>query len=163
VVDTDVTPRGQAPALTNVRAVARCVSVCRARQSIMPRSRPAFTLIELIVVIVVLGLLAGLVAPQIFGRVAEAKAVSARTQLQLLAAALDGYRLDNGSYPTTAQGLGALIAERDSPRPLGPRVPLRRARHPEPHGLRPLHPRPRRQARRRGRGRRHHRAVANTP
>jgi general secretion pathway protein G len=72
------------------------------------RARPAFTLIELIVVLVVLGLLAGLVAPQIFGRVSEAKAVSARTQLQLLSAALDGYRLDNGSYPTTAQGLGAL-------------------------------------------------------
>jgi general secretion pathway protein G len=72
--------------------------------------RAGFTLIELIVVIVVLGLLAGLVAPQIFGRVSEAKTVSARTQLQLLSAALDGYRLDNGSYPTTVQGLPALTA-----------------------------------------------------
>lgn len=73
------------------------------------RGRNGFTLIELIVVIVVLGLLAGLVAPQIFGRVSEAKAVTARTQMQLLSAALDGYRLDNGSYPTTAQGLRALM------------------------------------------------------
>jgi general secretion pathway protein G len=74
------------------------------------RSRRAgFTLIELIVVIVVLGLLAGLVAPQIFGRVSEAKGVTARTQMELLSAALDGYRLDNGSYPTTAQGLQALM------------------------------------------------------
>jgi general secretion pathway protein G len=68
-----------------------------------------FTLIELIVVLVVLGLLAGLVAPQIFGRVSEAKLVTTRTQMELLGAALDGYRLDNGSYPTTAQGLRALV------------------------------------------------------
>jgi general secretion pathway protein G len=72
----------------------------------------AFTLIELVVVIIVLGLLAGLVAPQIFGRVAEAKSVAARTQLELLGVALDSYRLDNGSYPTTEQGLAAL---RDKP------------------------------------------------
>lgn len=73
------------------------------------RNDRGFTLIELIVVIVVLGLLAGLVAPQIFGRVSEAKAVTARTQMELLAAALDGYRLDNGGYPTTTQGLRALV------------------------------------------------------
>jgi general secretion pathway protein G len=71
------------------------------------RSR-GFTLIELVVVIIVLGLLAGLVAPQIFGRVSEAKGVAAKTQLELLGAALDGYRLDNGAYPTTEQGLAAL-------------------------------------------------------
>ena len=76
------------------------------------RRRGAFTLIELVVVIIVLGLLAGLVAPQIFGRVSEAKAVAAKTQLELLGAALDSYRLDNGSYPTTEQGLAAL---RDKP------------------------------------------------
>ncbi len=73
------------------------------------RPRNGFTLIELIVVIVVLGLLAGLVAPQIFGRVSEAKAVTTRTQMELLSAALDGYRLDNGGYPSTAQGLRALV------------------------------------------------------
>jgi general secretion pathway protein G len=74
--------------------------------------RRGFTLIELIVVIIVLGLLAGLVAPQIFGRVSEAKSVTAKTQIELLAAALDSYRLDNGGYPTTEQGLAAL---RDKP------------------------------------------------
>ncbi len=72
------------------------------------RRRRGFTLIELIVVIIVLGLLAGLVAPQIFGRVSEAKAVTAKTQIELLGAALDSYRLDNSSYPTTEQGLAAL-------------------------------------------------------
>jgi general secretion pathway protein G len=70
--------------------------------------RPGFTLLELIVVIIVLGLLAGLVAPQIFGRVSEAKTTTARTQLELIGVALDNYRLDNGSYPTTEQGLQAL-------------------------------------------------------
>ncbi len=71
--------------------------------------RPGFTLLEVIVVIIVLGLLAGLVAPQIFGRVSEAKATTARTQIELLSVALDNYRLDNGLYPTTEQGLSALL------------------------------------------------------
>ncbi|MBC7897220.1 MAG: type II secretion system major pseudopilin GspG [Cytophagaceae bacterium] len=70
--------------------------------------RKGFTLLELIVVIIVLGLLVGLVAPQIFGRVGEAKDVAARTQMALLGTALDNFRLDNSSYPLTAQGLVAL-------------------------------------------------------
>ena len=77
----------------------------------MPATRrPArgFTLLELLVVIIVLGLLAGLVAPQIFGRVGEAKVTTARTQMSLVGTALDSYRLDNGAYPTTEQGLQAL-------------------------------------------------------
>jgi general secretion pathway protein G len=70
-----------------------------------------FTLIELMVVIIVLGLLAGLVAPRIIGRVSEAKSASARTQIELLGVALDNYRLDTGGYPTTEQGLAALEAK----------------------------------------------------
>jgi general secretion pathway protein G len=76
------------------------------------RSARGFTLIELVVVIIVLGLLAGLVGPQILGRLSEAKSTTARTQIDLLGVALDSYRLDNGSYPTTEQGLAAL---RDRP------------------------------------------------
>ena len=76
------------------------------------RRRSGFTLLELVVVIIVLGLLAGIVAPQIIGRLSEAKSTTARTQIELLSVALDGYRLDNGSYPTTDQGLAAL---RDRP------------------------------------------------
>jgi general secretion pathway protein G len=100
-----------------------------------PRRR-GFTLIELIVVIVVLGLLAGLVAPQIFGRVSEAKAVTARTQIELLATALDSYRLDNGGYPTTAQGLAALTqAPTSAPVPTSWRGPyLRKAVPLDPWG-----------------------------
>ena len=58
-------------------------------------------------VIIVLALLA-LVAPQIFGRLSEARGTAARTQMALIATALDNYRLDNGGYPTTEQGLEAL-------------------------------------------------------
>ncbi len=67
-----------------------------------------FTLIEILVVIIVLGLLAALVGPRILGRVSEAKTATARTQIELLGLALDNYRLDNGSYPTSEQGLEAL-------------------------------------------------------
>src|SRR2546422_2491583 len=77
----------------------------------MRRSREGargFTLIEILVVIIVLGLLAALVGPRILGRVSEAKSATARTQIALLGVALDNYRLDNGTYPTTEQGLDAL-------------------------------------------------------
>ncbi len=95
------------------------------------RHAAGFTLIELIVVIVVLGLLAGLVAPQIFGRVSEAKAVTARSQLELIGAALDGYRLDTGTYPTTAQGLNALLTRpTESPVPSQWRGPYLRKQVP---------------------------------
>lgn len=70
--------------------------------------RSGFTLLELVVVIIVLGLLVGLVGPQIIGRLSEAKGTTAKTQVELFSVALDGYRLDNGSYPTTEQGLAAL-------------------------------------------------------
>lgn len=72
------------------------------------RSKRGFTLLELVVVIIVLGLLAAIVAPQILGRVSDARTTSAETQVALFGTALDNYRLDNGAYPTTEQGLAAL-------------------------------------------------------
>ena len=72
------------------------------------RARRGFTLIELLVVIVVLGVLASLVAPNIFRHVGTAKETTARAQIEMLGAALDAYRLDTGRYPTTEQGLAAL-------------------------------------------------------
>lgn len=87
----------------------RCASSRSTRnRRALTRGARGFTLLELLVVVIVLGLLAGLVAPQIFGRVGEAKSGTARTQMALLATALDSYRLDNGAYPTTEQGLEAL-------------------------------------------------------
>lgn len=68
-----------------------------------------FTLIELLVVIVVLGLLAGMIAPQLMGRSDDAKIVRAQADIQSLSTAIDMYKLDNGIYPDTEQGLNALI------------------------------------------------------
>jgi general secretion pathway protein G len=80
----------------------------RRRERGSGRSVRGFTLIELLVVLIVIGMLAGLVAPQILGRVSEAKTTTARTQIEMLGLALDNYRLDNGAYPTSEQGLAAL-------------------------------------------------------
>lgn len=68
-----------------------------------------FTLIELMVVIVILGILAGLIVPRIMDRPDEAKQMKARMQIESLETALKLYKLDNGSYPTTEQGLQALV------------------------------------------------------
>lgn len=70
--------------------------------------RSGFTLIEVLVVIAVIAMLAALVAPNVFQHVGTAKDATARSQIELLGAALDSYRLDNGRYPTTEQGLEAL-------------------------------------------------------
>jgi len=72
------------------------------------RLRAGFTLIEILVVIVVIAILATLVAPNIFQHVGAAKSATAKTQIEMIGAALDAYRLDNGQYPTTEQGLAAL-------------------------------------------------------
>jgi len=76
----------------------------------MKRHERGFTLIELMVVIVILGVLAGLIVPRIMGRPDEARRAKARIQLESLETALKLYRLDNGNYPTTEQGLQALVA-----------------------------------------------------
>ncbi|MDD5711405.1 MAG: type II secretion system major pseudopilin GspG [Smithellaceae bacterium] len=68
-----------------------------------------FTLIELMVVIVILGILAGLIIPRIMGRPDEARQAKARMQIEGMETALKLYKLDNGSYPTTEQGLQALV------------------------------------------------------
>jgi general secretion pathway protein G len=68
-----------------------------------------FTLIELMVVIIILGILAMWVAPKIMSRPEEAKQVKARLDIQNLETALKLYKLDNGSYPSTDQGLQALV------------------------------------------------------
>jgi general secretion pathway protein G len=100
--------------------------------------RRGFTLIEILVVIIVLGLLAALVGPRILGRVSEAKSATARTQIELLGMALDNYRLDNGAYPTTEQGLDALQAKPTrEPIPLNWRGPYLRRPSPSTPGVGP--------------------------
>jgi general secretion pathway protein G len=73
------------------------------------RSQRGFSLIELLVVIIILGLIAGLVGPRLFGRVGQSKQAAARAQIELFGAALDQYRLDIGAYPPAAVGLQALV------------------------------------------------------
>ncbi|MBU0995647.1 MAG: type II secretion system major pseudopilin GspG [Proteobacteria bacterium] len=68
-----------------------------------------FTLIELMVVMVILGILASRIVPMILGRVDEAKFTDAKMDIQALETALKLYKLDNGDYPTTEQGLLALV------------------------------------------------------
>ena len=70
-----------------------------------------FTLIELMVVIVILGILAGLIVPRIMGRPEEAKQLKAKMQIESLETAIKLYQLDNGSYPSTEQGLQALVEQ----------------------------------------------------
>jgi len=73
------------------------------------RKDRGFTLIELMVVIVILGILAGLIIPRIMGRPDEARRAKARIQIESLGTALKLYKLDNGNYPTTEQGLQGLV------------------------------------------------------
>jgi general secretion pathway protein G len=68
-----------------------------------------FSLIELMVVMVIIGLLAALVAPKLFPKLGKGKQAAAKAQIELLNQALDQYRLDTGSYPSTQEGLNALM------------------------------------------------------
>ncbi|HEY1057175.1 MAG TPA: type II secretion system major pseudopilin GspG [Limnobacter sp.] len=73
------------------------------------RQSAGFTLIEIMVVVVILGILATLVVPKIMGRPDEARVVAARQDIASIMQALNLYRLDNSRYPTTEQGLQALV------------------------------------------------------
>ena len=75
----------------------------------MIRQNSGFTLIELMVVVVILGILATVVLPKIMGRPDEAKRVKAKVDISAIETALKLYKLDTGKYPTTEQGLKALV------------------------------------------------------
>lgn len=78
------------------------------RRSLPARKESGFTLLELLVVLVILGLLVGIVAPRFFGQVGKSEVKVATAQIRALEDALDQYRLDVGRYPATEQGLSAL-------------------------------------------------------
>ena len=85
------------------------------------RRTGGFTLLELLVVMVIIGLLAGIVAPQYFAQIGKSNSKVARAQIESFGQALDQYRLDVGHYPTTEQGLLALrTAPQQVPRWQGP-------------------------------------------
>lgn len=81
----------------------------------MPRAARGFTLIEIMVVVVILAILGSLVAPQILSRIDEARVTKAKNDLRLYESALDMYRMDNFKYPTTDEGLQALVTKPNDP------------------------------------------------
>ncbi|MEJ7667256.1 MAG: type II secretion system major pseudopilin GspG [Casimicrobiaceae bacterium] len=87
---------------------------CRARVSCL-RTAAGFTLIEIMVVIVILGVLAALIVPRVLERPDEARAIAAKSDIAAVMQALKLYRLDNQRYPTTEQGLRALVAKPEQP------------------------------------------------
>jgi general secretion pathway protein G len=78
------------------------------------RGNRGFSLIELMVVVIILGILAMYIGPKLMGRTEQAKEVQARVQIEGLETALKLYKLDNGTYPTTEQGLQALVERPDT-------------------------------------------------
>lgn len=94
------------------------------------RRTKGFTLIEIMMVIVILGILGVLIVPNIIGRGDQARRVAAESDLRAIANALDLYRLDNGVYPSTTQGLNALVSKPSGfpePRRWGPEPYLKKA------------------------------------
>lgn len=75
------------------------------------RNQLGFTLLELLVVVVIIGLLAAYVAPRYFGQLDKSEIAVARAQMDAFGKALDQYRLDVGRYPTSEQGLSALVKQ----------------------------------------------------
>ena len=90
----------------NVKLLA---PIDRVRRPASRHSQAGFTLIELMVVIVILGLLAAVVVPRFIGATDDAKVAAAKTQVHAFRMALDMYKLKFGNYPKTAEGLDALI------------------------------------------------------
>ena len=81
----------------------------------MRNRHSGFTLIEIMVVVVILAVLGALVVPQILSKVDQARVTAAKTDIRTISGALDQYRLDNFKYPTTEQGLSALVKQPTDP------------------------------------------------
>jgi general secretion pathway protein G len=80
-----------------------------------PRQQSGFTLIEIMVVVIILGILAAIVAPNVIGRIDDAQVTRARQDIRGIESALKFYRMDNFAYPTSEQGLEALVSKPADP------------------------------------------------
>lgn len=106
---------------------------CAPRKRLQASTPRGFTLLELLVVMVIIGLLAGYVAPRYFSQVGKSEVRTAMAQINAFEKALDQYRLDVGRYPTTEQGLSALVSKpANEPKWQGPY--LAKAVPPDPWG-----------------------------
>ena len=79
------------------------------------RNEQGYTLLEILIVLIIIGVLVATVGPELFNRVSQAEQIAAENQIAVFKVALDNYRLDNGQYPTTQQGLKALIEDPSAP------------------------------------------------
>ncbi len=123
---TSSTPSGLCRVLQRPRRVGQTARHARGRPH-------GFTLLELLVVVVIIGLLAAYVGPRYFAQLNKSERSTAHSQIEAFARALDTYRLDTGRYPSAAQGLAALSARpADEPRWNGPY--LQKAPPPDPWG-----------------------------
>lgn len=103
-------PRSKAPSsLVRRRGASRLGALSRAFAGAR-----GFTLIEILVVVVILGILAGLIVPRIMDRPDQARVVAAKNDINAISNALKLYRLDNGTYPSAEQGLQALVRRPES-------------------------------------------------
>ena len=97
-----------------------------------PKDKKGFTLVELLVVMAIIALLAALVGPKLFPKLGKGKQSAAKAQIELIGQALDQFRLDVGRYPTTQEGLNALMVNPGVDNWEGPY--LKKALPPDPWG-----------------------------
>ncbi len=81
------------------------------KRNLLLKDNRGFSLIEIMVVMIIIGLLASFIGPQLFGKLGKAKQTTAKAQIEMLMAALDAYRLDVGKYPSQQEGLEALVRD----------------------------------------------------
>jgi general secretion pathway protein G len=101
--------------MTTFLAGASHAGIARYRLSAPRPASAGFTLLEIMVVVVILGILAALVAPNVIRRIDDANITKVKQDIRALETALNLYRMDNFRYPTTEQGLGALVKQPNDP------------------------------------------------